>query len=64
MPHEEAAEAAGCPAGTIRSRVARARATLVEILADAEEARVPVSATQVTPPARRRSRRSGPRSGS
>ncbi|MFI7499795.1 sigma-70 family RNA polymerase sigma factor [Streptomyces sp. NPDC049687] len=36
LRYEEAAEAAGCPVGTIRSRVARARATLVELLDEAE----------------------------
>ncbi|MGX5181626.1 sigma-70 family RNA polymerase sigma factor [Streptomyces avermitilis] len=39
LPYEEAAEASGCPVGTIRSRVARARATLVELLVEAEEPR-------------------------
>jgi RNA polymerase sigma-70 factor (ECF subfamily) len=34
LPYAEAAEVAGCPVGTIRSRVARARADLVESLAD------------------------------
>lgn len=43
LPYEEAAEFSGCPVGTIRSRVARARATLVELLADAEEPRVPAA---------------------
>jgi RNA polymerase sigma-70 factor, ECF subfamily len=32
LPYAEAAEIAGCPVGTIRSRVARARAALVESL--------------------------------
>ena len=32
LPYTEAAEVAGCPVGTIRSRVARARADLVESL--------------------------------
>ncbi|MFD7370196.1 sigma-70 family RNA polymerase sigma factor [Streptomyces mirabilis] len=41
LPYEEAAEASGCPIGTIRSRVARARATLVELLVEAEEPHVP-----------------------
>ncbi|MET7603711.1 sigma-70 family RNA polymerase sigma factor [Streptomyces avermitilis] len=36
LPYEEAAEAGGCPIGTIRSRVARARATLVALLDEAE----------------------------
>ena len=34
LPYSEAAEVAGCPVGTIRSRVARARADLVEALGD------------------------------
>lgn len=34
--YEEAAEVCGCPVGTIRSRVARARADLVEIVRRAE----------------------------
>jgi len=36
LPYAEAAEVAGCPVGTIRSRVARARADLVDALADEE----------------------------
>ena len=32
LPYAEAAEVAGCPVGTIRSRVARARADLVDSL--------------------------------
>jgi RNA polymerase sigma-70 factor, ECF subfamily len=34
LPYAQAAEVAGCPVGTIRSRVARARADLVEALGD------------------------------
>jgi RNA polymerase sigma-70 factor (ECF subfamily) len=34
LPYAEAAELANCPVGTVRSRVARARATLVDLLAD------------------------------
>ena len=34
LPYAEAAEVAGCPVGTIRSRVARARADLVAALQD------------------------------
>ena len=45
LSYEEAAELGGCRIGTIRSRVARARATLVELLAAAEEARLPVTVT-------------------
>jgi RNA polymerase sigma-70 factor, ECF subfamily len=36
LTYEEAAVVCGCPVGTIRSRVARARADLVALLADAE----------------------------
>ncbi|MYS96281.1 MULTISPECIES: sigma-70 family RNA polymerase sigma factor [Streptomyces] len=43
LPYEEAAEASGCPVGTIRSRVARARATLVALLVEAEESRAPAA---------------------
>jgi RNA polymerase sigma-70 factor (ECF subfamily) len=34
LSYAEAADVAGCPVGTIRSRVARARADLVDALAD------------------------------
>jgi RNA polymerase sigma-70 factor (ECF subfamily) len=34
LPYAEAAEVAGCPVGTIRSRVARARADLVDALGE------------------------------
>jgi RNA polymerase sigma-70 factor (ECF subfamily) len=37
LPYAEAAEVAGCPVGTIRSRVARARADLVAALGLREE---------------------------
>ena len=37
LPYAEAAEVAGCPVGTIRSRVARARADLVEHLSEVDE---------------------------
>ncbi|MFJ8081812.1 sigma-70 family RNA polymerase sigma factor [Streptomyces sp. NPDC096205] len=37
LPYAEAAEAGDCPIGTVRSRVARARATLIDLLAEAEE---------------------------
>jgi RNA polymerase sigma-70 factor (ECF subfamily) len=48
LPYAEAAEVAGCPVGTIRSRVARARADLVTALgatgtAEADGTRVTVS---------------------
>lgn len=36
LSYEDAAEVVGCPVGTIRSRVSRARAELVERLRDAE----------------------------
>ncbi|MFJ7335662.1 sigma-70 family RNA polymerase sigma factor [Streptomyces sp. NPDC101110] len=37
LPYAEAAELSNCPIGTVRSRVARARATLLALLAEAEE---------------------------
>ncbi|WP_145797621.1 sigma-70 family RNA polymerase sigma factor [Kitasatospora atroaurantiaca] len=37
LPYEEAAEVAGCPIGTVRSRVSRARTALIGLLADAEQ---------------------------
>jgi RNA polymerase sigma-70 factor (ECF subfamily) len=37
LPYAEAAEVAGCPVGTIRSRVARARADLIGSLAGVKE---------------------------
>ncbi|MGW1715527.1 sigma-70 family RNA polymerase sigma factor [Streptomyces sp. NPDC002156] len=36
LPYSEAAEVSDCPVGTVRSRVARARATLVDLLTEAE----------------------------
>ena len=38
LPYDEAAHGMGCPVGTVRSRVARARATLAGLLAEAESA--------------------------
>ncbi|MFH9008102.1 sigma-70 family RNA polymerase sigma factor [Streptomyces afghaniensis] len=37
LPYAEAAELSDCPVGTVRSRVARARATLMALLAEAEQ---------------------------
>ena len=39
LPYEQAAEICGCPVGTIRSRVARAREDLVLLLGDARPGR-------------------------
>ncbi|KMO95414.1 RNA polymerase sigma factor [Streptomyces roseus] len=36
LPYAEAARALGCPIGTVRSRVARARTSLMELLTDAD----------------------------
>ncbi|GLX02571.1 sigma-70 family RNA polymerase sigma factor [Microtetraspora sp. NBRC 16547] len=38
LPYAEAAELIGCPVGTVRSRVARARSQLITSLAEAEQA--------------------------
>ncbi|MFG2710997.1 sigma-70 family RNA polymerase sigma factor [Streptomyces goshikiensis] len=45
LPYAEAATALGCPIGTIRSRVARARASLVELLTDTGNAAAPRAAS-------------------
>ncbi|MFG3016266.1 sigma-70 family RNA polymerase sigma factor [Streptomyces cinerochromogenes] len=37
LPYAEAAEVSDCPIGTVRSRVARARATLMDLLDEADE---------------------------
>ncbi|MGW5658842.1 sigma-70 family RNA polymerase sigma factor [Streptomyces sp. NPDC003758] len=37
LPYAEAAEVSHCPVGTVRSRVARARATLMDRLSDTDE---------------------------
>lgn len=37
LPYAEAAEVSDCPIGTVRSRVARARASLMDLLAEAEQ---------------------------
>jgi len=34
LPYAEAAEISNCPVGTVRSRVARARATLLDLLTE------------------------------
>lgn len=50
MSYEEAAQIVGCAVGTVKSRVSRARSTLVRILAEREtgpRAKVDVEATQV-----------------
>ncbi|MEV0238435.1 sigma-70 family RNA polymerase sigma factor [Streptomyces sp. NPDC050674] len=44
LPYAEAAALSDCPIGTIRSRVARARAELVTLLADAEKPEPAVAA--------------------
>ncbi|WP_077063774.1 sigma-70 family RNA polymerase sigma factor [Streptomyces sp. MP131-18] len=41
MPYAEAAAASGCPIGTVRSRVARARQALISQLATAENGETP-----------------------
>ncbi|MEV8533397.1 sigma-70 family RNA polymerase sigma factor [Streptomyces sp. NPDC051211] len=38
LPYAEAATAIGCPVGTVRSRVARARTSLITLLSDTEAA--------------------------
>ncbi|MFE7773259.1 sigma-70 family RNA polymerase sigma factor [Streptomyces sp. NPDC057445] len=48
LPYAEAAQAIGCPVGTVRSRVARARSSLIGLLTDvdtpvAEDTRVPLN---------------------
>ncbi|MCQ6551816.1 sigma-70 family RNA polymerase sigma factor [Streptomyces sp. C10-9-1] len=48
LPYAEAAEALGVPVGTVRSRVARARAALVALLTDPQEGR-PRSAEEPVP---------------
>nr|WP_017238379.1 sigma-70 family RNA polymerase sigma factor [Streptomyces sp. SS] len=55
LPYAEAAEAIGCPVGTVRSRVARARTSLVALVQGAEETGPPPApAPQGGVPARRR----------
>lgn len=43
LPYAEAAQVSDCPVGTVRSRVARARATLVDLLEEAETGHPPES---------------------
>jgi RNA polymerase sigma-70 factor (ECF subfamily) len=45
LRYEEAAEVLGCPIGTIRSRVARARADLLDMIGPAAGTQAPPSAT-------------------
>ncbi|MFE2880260.1 sigma-70 family RNA polymerase sigma factor [Streptomyces roseus] len=44
LPYAEAARALGCPIGTVRSRVARARTSLMELLTDADADLLPALA--------------------
>jgi RNA polymerase sigma-70 factor (ECF subfamily) len=44
LPYAEAAEVGDCPVGTVRSRVARARAALLDLLDEAEEPAVAAAA--------------------
>lgn len=44
LPYAEAAELSDCPVGTVRSRVARARATLMDLLTEAEGRAAPAVA--------------------
>ncbi|MFE8949852.1 sigma-70 family RNA polymerase sigma factor [Streptomyces sp. NPDC007856] len=43
LPYAEAAEVSDCPIGTVRSRVARARVTLMDLLDEAAEAAAPAA---------------------
>ncbi|MET9657225.1 sigma-70 family RNA polymerase sigma factor [Streptomyces sp. NPDC006510] len=54
LPYAEAAETIGCPVGTVRSRVARARATLVALLRGEEGPGAPAGADGCATPARGR----------
>ncbi|MFE9681108.1 sigma-70 family RNA polymerase sigma factor [Streptomyces sp. NPDC006285] len=46
LPYAEAAELSDCPVGTVRSRVARARATLMALLAETETETETVTGTE------------------
>ncbi|GGZ89125.1 sigma-70 family RNA polymerase sigma factor [Streptomyces bluensis] len=48
LPYAEAARVSGCPVGTVRSRVARARRSLIESLYETEAPRPAAGATAVT----------------
>ena len=49
MSYEEAAEVAGCPVGTMKSRVARGRERLAELMGEGEQ---PAAEVRVLPPRR------------
>ncbi|MET9887753.1 sigma-70 family RNA polymerase sigma factor [Streptomyces sp. NPDC006430] len=55
LPYADAASAIGCPVGTVRSRVARARSALVALLTDPE--RAPADTEQAAPKGHRRGSR-------
>ncbi|MGV9246528.1 sigma-70 family RNA polymerase sigma factor [Streptomyces sp. NPDC003710] len=51
LPYAEAAEVSDCPVGTVRSRVARARATLMDLLEDGGTSSAPEAAGEGKPAA-------------